>query len=118
MEQKLGRTAGELWENSGESAAAITEAVNEFSFPQTMMVKIRLSAERILKQLPELLKQNPSTREAQRQRRSYPHARELMLIYLTVQGKDFKAAADFWPKNGRPSRRGSSKSEPKPRRRR
>lgn len=86
VESMCGRVAGTLWEEAPESRAAIRAVLDKLFRPQNMMVKMNMSAERILLLQTELEKPN-LRRNIQRQR-SYAHACELYAIRHLVAGED------------------------------
>ena len=96
VEAELGRTPRSLWQPSPESGTAIRAVLNRLFRPQTMMLKVLMSAERILLLQPEF--EHPGRRTAQlMQQRSYGHARELMLIRRAVAGDDTERWEAEWP---------------------
>ena len=96
VEAELGRAPRTLWRNSPESNTAIRAVLNRIFRPQAMMLKVMMSAERILALQPEF--EHPGRRTAQlMQQRSYGHARELMLIRHAVAGDPLERWATEWP---------------------
>lgn len=86
VESMCGRAVGTLWDDSPESRAAIRAVLDKLFRPQNMMVKMNLSAERILLLQPELEK--PNLRKNIQRQRSYAHACELYAIRHLVAGED------------------------------
>ena len=96
VEAELGRTPRSLWQPSPESGTAIRAVLNRLFRPQTMMLKVMMSAERILMLQPEF--DRPGRQTAQlMQQRSYCHARELMLIRRAVAGEELARWEAEWP---------------------
>lgn len=96
VEHTLGREPGSLWDNDRDSRQAIRGVLENFMRPQTMMVRMRESAERILLLQPEF--EEPSGRRGQlMQQRSYAHARELFLIRHAVACDQLGELEHRWP---------------------
>ena len=96
IEKALGLEAGAMWENDRETRAAIQNVLGHFLRPQTMMVRMRESAERILSLQPEL-EDPPAKRGPILQQRSYSHARELLLIRHAAAGEETTELERRWP---------------------
>ena len=108
VEAELGRAPRSLWPNSPESNTAVRAVLSRIFRPQNMMLKVMMSAERILMLQPEF--EHPGRRTAQlMQQRSYGHARELMLIRRAVAGDDPERWETEWPEIREDSRRRRSR---------
>ncbi len=124
IERDCGGNPGDLWKPGPDSTAAIQAVLDRLFKPQTMMNRMTQSAERvlILQSLFADEKAKPRLLDA----KSYPHARELLLIRLAVTEGNVAAAEQAWPVAvpRRRSRRSSEAQEefdeerPRPRRRR
>ena len=119
VELECGGKPGDLWNPGPDSTAAIRGVLDRLFKPQPMMNRMTMSAERvlILQSLFRDEKAKPRLIEA----KSYPHARELMLLRLSVAEEDTAEAEKLWPA-AVPRRRISAAkredSERSPRRRR
>ena len=122
VERQCGRKPGELWEPGPDSTAAIRGVLDRLFKPQTMMNRMTFSAERVLILQPLFSDEKAKARLIEA--KSYPHARELMLIRLAVTEADVSGAEQAWPAavpHHRPRRSGEDDSEEsayRPRRRR
>ena len=106
VEEELGCPLRTLWHPSPESVTAIRAVLDRIFRPQTMMLKVLMSAERILLLQPEF--ERPDRHLAQlMQQHSYGHARELMLIRHAVAGDDPERLEAEWPeiREGSPRKR-------------
>ena len=97
LERSCGNAPGELWERRPETNAIIEQTVIDVVKPLNMMVRMRVSAERILQILPELIQEEGGRRHQLMQNRSYPHAREIGIIYNCVTRKSSKDFEARWP---------------------
>lgn len=85
VESECGRAPGGLWPDTPGARTAIRAVLDKLFRPQSMMVKMKLSAERILLMQPELEK--AQLRRNLPQQRSYGHACELYAIRHLVAGE-------------------------------
>lgn len=97
IERACGREPGELWENSQETGEIIENIVSGATHPHNMMIRMRVSAEKILQILPDLVFGTTSKRNSLMQNRSYPHAREIGIIHSCVTRKSSKEFEAVWP---------------------
>ena len=74
------------------------------------MLRMRISAEKILLILPDLVYGNTKRRNAIMQNRSYPHARELGIIHSCVTRKSSEAFENMWQYRSEASYSGKSKN--------
>ena len=96
VEAELGMPSRSLWRNAPGVGAAVRGVLCRIFRPQTMMLKVMMSAERILMLQPEF--DRPGRQTAQlMQQRSYCHARELMLIRRAVAGEELARWEAEWP---------------------
>lgn len=110
IEFECGREPGTLWESSPQSTAVIRSVLDHLFRPQTMMNRMTLSAERILI-LQSLLRDGEDTKRLL-DARSYPHARELLLIRTAVADGDVAATAKRWPPGSGSRKRSRSRRRP------
>ena len=103
VEAECGRAPGELWTNVPESRTAIRAVLERLFRPQNMIVKMNLSAERILLMQPEL--ENAQLRRNLPQQRSYAHACELYAIRHIVAGESEDALRRLPPPDEEHERR-------------
>ena len=97
IEKACGCAPGELWQQSGNIDEIIEEAVAGAVAPLNMMIRMRVSAERILKILPDLVAGKTANRNTLIQNRSYPHAREIGIIHNCVTCKSSEEFEAMWP---------------------
>lgn len=103
IEAELGREPGRLWEGSRKTAEIIRSVLNRTFAPQTLMMRMVLSAERIL-----LLQSSFESEAAppHPHQHGYAHARELFLIRHAVAGDNVDELERRWPPaSDRPARR-------------
>ena len=110
VESECGREPGTLWESSPQSTAVIRSVLDRLFRPQTMMNRMTLSAERILI-LQSLLREGEDTKHLL-DARSYPHARELLLIRTAVADGDVAATEKRWPTGSGNRKRSRSRRRP------
>lgn len=95
VEFACGSRPGELWSPGPESESAIREVLDTLFRPQKMMIRMTMSAERVL--LLQPLFQSETERSRLIAEKSYPHARELMLLRLLVAEMGTEEAEEQWP---------------------
>ena len=97
LEADGGNEPGTLWEPHPDNNVIIEDTVIKAVKPLNMMIRMRVSAERILKILPDLVFGNTNKRSQLLQNRSYPHAREIGIIHSCVTCKSSKEFESLWP---------------------
>lgn len=97
VEYRTNNEPGSLWDYSPDINQIIEDAVVHAVKPLTMMIRMRVSAEKILQILPELVYGNTRRRTQLMQNRSYPHARELGIIHSCVTRKSSSEFESLWP---------------------
>ena len=97
LERAYGREPGQLWDKDQDTNDLISEVVSGATAPHNMMVRMRMSAEKILQILPELVFGAVSKRHQLMQNRSYPHAREIGVIHSCVTRKSSSEFEAVWP---------------------
>ena len=97
LEADSGSEPGTLWEYHPDNAAIIEDTIAKVVKPHNMMIRMRISAEKILKILPDLVYGNTSKRTQIMQNRSYPHAREVGIIHSCVTQKSSREFESRWP---------------------
>ncbi len=113
VELECGSGPGELWESSPTSTTVIRTVLDKLFRPQTMMNRMTLSAERVL--ILQSLLHKGEKPEYLFEARSYPHARELLLIRTAAAEGDVAEmeklypAAGFKKRRSRPRRRKPSR---------
>ena len=95
VERECGAEPGGLWKPGPDSTAAIRGVLDTLFKPQSMMNRMTLSAERVL--ILQSLFADPKAKERMLEAKSYPHARELLMIRLAVGEGDVTAAERDWP---------------------
>lgn len=110
IERECGADPGGLWQPGPDSTAAIRGVLDSLFKPQTMMNRMTLSAERVL--ILQSLFADEKAKERMLDAKSYPHARELMLIRLAVAEGDMESAEREWPAAVPRRRRRNSESAP------
>jgi poly(A) polymerase len=95
IERECGAEPGGLWKPGPDSTAAIRGVLDSLFKPQTMMNRMTMSAERVL--ILQSLFADDKAKERMLDAKSYPHARELMLIRLAVSEGDMENAEREWP---------------------
>ena len=111
VEAACDREPGKLWTDTPESRAAIRAVLNKLFRPQNMMVKMNLSAERILLMQTELEKSD--LRRSLPQQRSYAHACELYAIRHLVAGEPEDRLRRFPPAEEQREHRRGKRREPR-----
>ncbi len=97
-EAALGALPGELWEKRSERVVnAVREAVENVFAPQTLMVRMREAAIRIILMQSALENFTGKSKAELFRQKSYSHARELLLIRHLAAGEDIKELAVMWP---------------------
>ena len=98
-EAALGSAPGALWaKRDAATAAAVRQAVESVFSPQSLMVRMRESAIRIIL-MQSALENFSGNRKAELFRqKSYSHARELLLIRHLAAGEDIAEIARLWPR--------------------
>lgn len=97
-EAALGALPGELWEKRSERVVnAVREAVENVFAPQTLMVRMREAAIRIILMQSALENFTGKSKAELFRQKSYAHARELLLIRHLAAGEDIKELAAMWP---------------------
>lgn len=92
-EEKLGVAPGEAFPCG--CSRAVTEVLEKIFLPLHMMIRLNLSAEKIL-YLQSIFDQNKCSKELFTSR-SYPNARELKIIRSAVDGGDPEQTDREWP---------------------
>ena len=110
IERAFGNAPGQLWNYTPDIQQIIEDAVSGVVKPLTMMLRMRISAEKILLILPELVYGNTRRRSALMQNRSYPHARELGIIHSCVTRKSSAAFEEMWQYRSESSYSGKSRN--------
>ena len=111
VEAACSREPGKLWADTPESRAAIRSVLDKLFRPQNMMIKMNLSAERILLMQTELEKSD--LRRALPQQRSYSHACELYAIRHLVAGEPEDRLRRFPPPEEPREHRRGKRREPR-----
>ena len=94
----LGVKPGQLWEKRTERVVlAVREAVETVFAPQTMMVRMREAAVKIILMQSSLENFTGNSKTELFRQRSYSHARELLLIRHLALGEDVSELAARWP---------------------
>ena len=97
-EAELGVAPGALWLKRNEAVVnAVRNAVETVFAPQNLMVRMRESAIRILLMQSSLEHVSTGSKSELIRQKSYPHARELLLIRHLAAGEDVAELAAFWP---------------------
>lgn len=95
----LGAAPGQLWEKRTEKVVmAVREAVENIFAPQTMMVRVREAAIKIILMQSTLENFTGNSKTELFRQRSYSHARELLLIRHLALGEDISELARMWPR--------------------
>lgn len=97
LERSCGNDPGCLWEPHQDTNAIIEDTIIKAVSPLNMMIRMRVSAERILQLLPELVFGETKKRHYLMQNRSYPHAREIGIIHSCVTRKSSSEFESLWP---------------------
>lgn len=98
-EAALGAAPGSLWPKRGEAVIqAVRHAVDTVFAPQTLMVKMREAAVRIILMQGVLEHFTGKSKAELFRQRSYSHARELLLIRHLAAGEDIEELARTWPR--------------------
>ncbi len=118
VERELEQPVGKLWRSSETHLPAIQKVLDRLFRPQNMMNRMTLSAERILFMQP-LFEERGRGVENMLDSRSYPHARELLLIRTAVAEGPMEEVEREWPRvgGGRRSGGGGGKRKRRPRKR-
>jgi poly(A) polymerase len=97
-EAALGAAPGELWKKrSDEVIEAVRNAVENLFAPQTLMIKMREAAIRVILMQSQLENFTGKSKVELFRQRSYAHARELLLIRHLALGEDISEYAAMWP---------------------
>ena len=98
VEEALGNAPGTLWERpNGDVKYAITDIVGTIFAPQSLMVRVRESAIRILQMQWNLENFSGKNLNDLLRQKSYPHAREIMLIRRLVNNEDVSGLEKTFP---------------------
>ncbi|MBE6355668.1 MAG: CCA tRNA nucleotidyltransferase [Lentisphaerae bacterium] len=99
--ESLNCPAGKLWQKRTEQVDEVLyRTVTELFAPQILMVKVREAAVRIMHMQVLLEQAQDQDIPALMRHKSYPHARELMLIRHLASGEDVAALESRFPKAG------------------
>ena len=98
-EAELGLAPGTLWTKRDEAVVnAVRNAVETVFTPQNLMVRMRESAIRMLLMQSAMEQIGDRSKAELVRQKSYPHARELMLIRHLAAGEDVAELAARWPR--------------------
>ena len=97
VEAALGRAPGTLWVPGGGAEETAERIVGTLFQPQSLMVRVREAARRILDLLPLMVLRDSRTERRIFSSRSYGHARELAFILAAVDKKDLGELERLWP---------------------
>ncbi len=98
VEEALGNAPGTLWERpNGEVKYAIIDTVETIFAPQSLMVRVRESAIRILQMQWNLENFSGKNLNDLLRQKSYPHAREIMLIRHLLNNEDISGLEKTFP---------------------
>ena len=97
-EAQLGSAPGQLWETRTDAVVdAVRHAVETILAPQTLMVKMREAAVRMILMQTQLENFSGKHKAELFRQRSYAHARELLMIRHLALGEDVSEYAAMWP---------------------